>query len=220
MQNSFFSVVITTYNRAALLKRAVESLIAQTEKDWEAIIIDDGSTDDTYEVIQPYLQKYTKIQYSKQDNQGTVVAKNNGINSAKGMFVTFLDSDDEYSPEHLESRKGILKHNPKVEFLYGGVKVIGNQYVPDRHDHSKQIHLSECVIGGTFFIKREIALAFEGFMPFPVGTDADLFERVSKTETVVLKTELPTYIYHRESEESITHQLGKSIPQKDVMGKK
>ena len=219
MQNSFFSVVITTYNRAVLLKRAVESLIAQTEKDWEAIIIDDGSTDDTYEVILPFLLSHPEIQYIKQDNQGTVGAKNKGISCAKGEFITFLDSDDEYSPNHLESRKVILELNPKVEFLYGGVKVIGNQYVPDRHDHSKQIHLSKCVIGGTFFIKREIALTFGGFKPFAVGTDADLFERVSKTETVVLKTELPTYIYHRESEDSITHQLGKSAP-KEVIWRK
>jgi glycosyltransferase involved in cell wall biosynthesis len=209
MQNSFFSVVITTYNRAVLLKRAVESLIAQTEKDWEAIIIDDGSTDDTYDQIKPYLDSYPQIQYRKQSNQGTVSAKNAGIDLAHGKFIAFLDSDDEYAVNHLQSRRLILERNPTVEFLHGGVKVIGNQYVPDRHDHSKQIHLSKCVIGGTFFIKRGIALALEGFKPFPVGTDADLFERVCKTETVVLKTELPTYIYHRESEQSITHQLGK-----------
>ena len=207
MQNSFFSVVITTYNRASLLKRAVESLIAQTEMDWEAIIVDDGSTDNTYDQIKPYLDSNPEIRYIKQSNQGNVSAKNAGIASAKGTFITFLDSDDEYASDHLESRKGILIENPEVEFLHGGVEVTGNQYVPDRHDHSKKIHLSDCVIGGTFFIKREIAISFEGFKPFPVGTDADLFERISSTETIVLKTELPTYIYHRELEDSITHNL-------------
>ncbi|HLT41275.1 MAG TPA: glycosyltransferase family A protein [Sphingobacteriaceae bacterium] len=207
MQNSFFSVIITTYNRAALLTRALESLISQTEKDWEAILIDDGSTDDTYDQIEPYLNRYPQIQYKRQSNQGTVSAKNAGIASARGKFVTFLDSDDEYSDNHLQSRRLILEENLNVEFLHGGVKVIGNEYVPDRHDHSKKIHLSECVIGGTFFIKKEVALAFEGFKPFLVGTDADLFERISKTKTTILKTELPTYIYHRESNESITHNL-------------
>jgi len=207
MQNSFFSVIITTYNRAALLTRALESLISQTEKDWEAILIDDGSTDDTYDQIEPYLNRYPQIQYKRQSNQGTVSAKNAGIASARGKFVTFLDSDDEYSDNHLQSRRLILEENLNVEFLHGGVKVIGNEYVPDRHDHSKKIHLSECVIGGTFFIKKAVALAFEGFKPFLVGTDADLFERISKTKTTILKTELPTYIYHRESNESITHNL-------------
>lgn len=207
MQNSFFSVVISTYNRAALLKRALDSLIAQTETDWEAIIIDDGSTDHTHALIKPYLNIYPSIQYIKQTNQGTVSAKNAGIVAAKGNFITFLDSDDEYAPDHLETRRVILEQNSAVEFLHGGVKVIGNQYVPDRHNHSKRIHLSECVIGGTFFIKREVALTFEGFKPFLVGTDADLFERINKTKTTILKTDLPTYIYHRESNESITHNL-------------
>lgn len=202
-----FSVIITTYNRALLLKRALESLIAQTEKDWEAIIIDDGSTDDTYDQIKLYLDNHPKIRYIKQNNQGTVSAKNAGIASSKGMFITFLDSDDEYALNHLETRREILEQNPNVEFLYGGARIIGNQYVPDRHDHSKLIHLSDCVIGGTFFIKKEVAIALRGFRPFPVGTDADLFERISKTKTVLLKTELPTYIYHRELEDSITHNL-------------
>src|SRR5690606_12706021 len=154
MRNSFFSVIITTYNRAALFKRALESLISQTEKDWEAILIDDGSTDDTYDQIEPYIDKYPQIQYKKQSNRGTVSAKNAGIASARGKCITFLDSDDEYSVNHLQSRRLILEENPNVEFLHGGVRVIGNEYVPDRHDHSKKIHLSECVIGGTFFIKK------------------------------------------------------------------
>lgn len=202
-----FSVIITTYNRADLIKRALDSLIAQTETDWEAIIIDDGSTDDTYDQIKTYLENGNEIRYIKQSNQGTVSAKNAGIASAKGTFITFLDSDDEYAPNHLETRRRILEQNPNVDFLYGGAKIIGNQYVPDRHDHSRLIHLSDCVIGGTFFIKREVAIALKGFRPFPVGTDADLFERISKTETVLLKTELPTYIYHRELDDSITHNL-------------
>lgn len=207
MKNKLFSIIITTYNRVALLKRALDSLVVQTETDWEAIIIDDGSTDGTYDQIKPYLDIYPKIRYIKQSNQGTVSAKNAGIVSARGTFITFLDSDDEYASNHLETRKLILEQNPKLEFLYGGVKVLGSQYVPDRHDHSKRIHLSDCVVGGTFFIKRELALALEGFKPFPVGTDADLFERISKTETILFKTDLPTYIYHRESEDSITHNL-------------
>lgn len=208
-ENCFFSVIISTYNRASLLKRALKSLIAQTENDWEAIIVDDGSTDGTHDQIRSYLDHH-QIRYIKQSNQGTASAKNAGIAAANGVFVTFLDSDDEYALDHLESRRAILEQNSTVEFLHGGVKVIGSQYVPDRHDHSKKIHLSDCVIGGTFFIKREIAIAFGGFKPFPVGTDADLFERVSKTETIVLKTDLPTYIYHRELGNSITHRLANS----------
>ena len=207
MQNNFFSVVITTYNRAPLLKRALVSLINQTEKDWDAIIIDDGSVDNSKAVIQEYLDAFpNKIQYLKQENQGTVKAKNKGISLAKGKFITFLDSDDEYHSTHLESRKEILEQNPTLTFLHGGVKIIGSEYVPNRHKHGELIHLSECAIGGTFFLKNELAVSLKGFRPFPIGTDADFFERVNKAKIEILKTDLPTYIYRREVEDSITHQ--------------
>jgi len=69
--------------------------------------------------------------------------------SASHTPTTFLDSDDEFSPLHLESRKAVLEQNPKIGFLYGGAEIIGNQYVPDRFDHSKRINLKNCAIGGT-----------------------------------------------------------------------
>lgn len=207
MKNNFFSVIITTFNRANLLTRALHSLIAQTETDWEAIVIDDGSTDDTHQQIQPILDLHPKIRYIKQSNQGTVSAKNAGITISKGRYITFLDSDDEYMPDHLESRKKILGQNPDTDFLHGGVQIIGNQYVPDRHDYTKRIHLSECVIGGTFFIRRDLLLALNGFKTLKIGNDADFFERASQTNAIILKSEDPTYIYHRESLDSITHNL-------------
>lgn len=208
MQNNFFSVIITTFNRAPLLKRALESLTHQTEKDWEAIIIDDGSTDDSKVHIQKTLNSFPeKLRYYKQENQGTVKAKNKGISLATGKFITFLDSDDEYHPTHLESRKKILEQNPEIEFLHGGVEIIGNEYVPDRHNHGQLIHLSECVIGGTFFLKNRLAVSLNGFRQFPIGTDADLFERANKAQIQILRTDLPTYIYRREKTDSITHQF-------------
>lgn len=212
MQNSFFSVVIATFNRASLLKRALISLINQTETDWEAIIIDDGSTDHTQALMQEFLHLFPhKIRCIKQVNQGAVKAKNEGIALAKGKFITFLDSDDEYRSTHLESRKKILNQHRKLEFLYGGVEIIGNQYVPDRHNHEQLIHLSECVIGGTFFLKKELAISLNGFRSFPIGTDADLFERVKETQIEILKTDLPTYVYRRETEDSITHHFSAKL---------
>lgn len=203
----FFSVIITTYNRSALLKRALDSLVVQTEKDWEAIIVDDGSTDDTAFVALPYLEREDKIKYIHQKNAGYSIAKNAGIFSAKGKFITFLDSDDEYSPTHLEERKRILMNNPKVEFLHGGVKVIGSQYVPDRFDYNKMIPLSECEIGGTFFIKKDVAISFNGFKKMALGSDGDFFDRINKAGVTIMKTQISTYIYHRENSDSITNNL-------------
>ncbi len=203
----FFSVIITTYNRSALLKRALDSLIAQTETDWEAIIVDDGSTDDTASLIKPDLGNDSKIKYVFQKNAGYAMSKNTGIFLSKGKFVTFLDSDDEYMPTHLEARKAILEKNPGVQFLHGGIKVIGNEYVPDRFDHDKVVPLSECEIGGTFFIKTEIAVSFNGFRKMPLGSDGDFFDRLKDAGVVIMKSQIPTYIYHRENADSITNTL-------------
>jgi glycosyltransferase involved in cell wall biosynthesis len=206
----YFSVIITTYNRAQLLKRALDSLIAQTEPDWEAIIVDDESTDDTYDQIIPYLRSFKQIKYYKKKHGGEVATKNAGISFSTGKFITFLDSDDEYDPDHLKTRKLILGFNPSVRFLYGGVHIIGNQYVPDRFDYSRRINLNECIIGGTFFIERLTLIKLNGYAEITLGTDADLFERARKKEIPVMETKIPTYIYHHENEDSITNNLTKS----------
>lgn len=203
----FFSVIITTFNRSTLLIRALDSLIGQTEADWEAIIIDDGSTDDTASLIKPYLENDSRIKYIYQKNAGYAMSKNTGIFAAKGTFITFLDSDDEYATTHLEERKTILMISPETEFLHGGIKVIGSQYVPDRFNYDKMVPLSECEIGGTFFIKREVAISFNGFKKMPLGSDGEFFDRINSAGVSIMKIQIPTYIYHRENVDSITNTL-------------
>lgn len=205
MANTFFSVIITTYNRSEVLTRAVKSLIAQTEPDWEAIIVDDGSTDDTHLRISKYLETHSNIFYIKQKNKGEEGAKNTGIRVATGKYITFLDSDDSYKPDHLKIRKSILKEHPHIDLLHGGVKIIGDEYVPDRFNPNKRIHLSECVIGGTFFIRKDLVLKINGFQQVPIGTDADLFERISLRGAKIRKVDHPTYIYNRQMADSLTH---------------
>lgn len=216
----YFSIIITTYNRAHILKRALESLISQTEQDWEAIIVDDESSDDTYLQVLPYLRSDHRIKYIRKTHSGEALSKNAGINSSSGKFISFLDSDDEYSPMHLQLRRAILLQYPSVRFLYGGVWVIGNQYVPDRYDCTKQINLKDCVIGGTFFIDRNVVTRLNGFRLIMLGADADLFDRAVEDGVLMMKTNIPTYIYHREHEDSITNILLKgNTSQKEYMPK-
>jgi glycosyltransferase involved in cell wall biosynthesis len=203
----FFSIIITTYNRADILGRALDSLSVQTEKDWEAIIIDDASSDNTYNQVQPYLKANAAFRYYRNTHSGEAMSKNRGINLSTGKFISFLDSDDEYNPEHLYSRRAILVQDPSIMFLYGGVSIIGNQYVPDRFDNNKIIHLSECVIGGTFFIERKTLIQLKGFRKITLGADADLYERAVQAGILMKETRLPTYIYHRENEDSITNMM-------------
>lgn len=212
MQNSFFSVVIATYNRETTLVEAINSLINQTEEDWEAIIIDDGSTDNSYFKIEGILESYShKIRYFKQENKGTVSAKNRGIALCKGKYITFLDSDDLYEKNHLQTRRELLEGNLDIDLLHGGHRVIGNPYVVDRDNYQNIIHLSDCIIGGTFFIKPEAVRAVKGFRPLPIGTDSDLYDRLEMNGAEIRKTDIPTYVYRRESEDSITHNFQKKI---------
>ena len=213
----FFSIIITSYNRAALLKRALDSLVAQTEKDWEAIVIDDGSTDHTRFIMQSYLKRNKNIFYIPQKSMGATLSKNTGIFLSKGKFITFLDSDDEYNPIHLETRKALLIKNRGVEFLHGGVKVIGSEYVPDRRNYQRMVHLSTCAVGGTFFIKRRVSLLLNGFTEMPLGSDGDFFDRAYNKGINMLKTELPTYIYHRETLNSITNNLSRCNEPKEIV---
>ena len=96
----FFSIIIPTYNRATLIAKAIDSVIAQTFLDWELLIIDDGSTDNTSEVVEAY--KDSRIKYIFQKNAERSAARNNGINKATGNYICFLDSDDYYLPQRLQ----------------------------------------------------------------------------------------------------------------------
>lgn len=208
-----FSVIIATFNRKDTIKKALDSLINQSYTNWEAIIIDDGSTDGTRSSIQNYLDKEQYFKYYYQDNCGAYCAKNNGVEKASGEYITFLDSDDYYKPNHLESRFQILNENPDIQLLHGGVKIIGNEFVPDRNNIGELIHLSKCVIGGTFFIERNSFFALGGFRKVDIGLDADFHERAINSGFIIHKTDLPTYIYDRTGAKSITKDFLNTLPE-------
>ncbi len=205
MQNHpFFSVIITTYNRFDLLPRAINSLLNQTEKDWEAIIVDDGSEDETYEFSIGIARKHPNITYIYRTNRGTPHSRQTGINLAQGYYITFLDSDDEYLPEHLKLRKRILIENPLIDFLYGGYQVVGSKFVPDIHNPNKLISLDNCVVGGTFFIRKSIISQIGGIPQIEYGDDARLYQILKEKRFIVRKVNFPTYIYHRDHPDSKT----------------
>lgn len=96
----FFSIIIPTYNRAHTIRKAIDSIINQSYGDWELIIVDDGSTDNTKSVVDSYSD--SRIKYVWQENQERSAARNHGIIIATGKWSCFQDSDDEYLPDHLQ----------------------------------------------------------------------------------------------------------------------
>ena len=108
------SVVIPTYNRQHLVIEAVESVLAQTYSDFEIIVVDDGSTDDTAAKLRPYLDR---LQYVVQQNRGVAAARNTGIRRAQGEFICFLDSDDLWEPGKLEAQLRFAKDHPEYALI-------------------------------------------------------------------------------------------------------
>ncbi len=115
------TVIIPTYNRAHLIKDAVESVLNQAYQNFELIVIDDGSTDNTKEFLRGYKDK---LRYLYQENQGRSAARNYGINLAKGEFIAFLDSDDIWFPDKLARQVPILESAPPDVVLVHGYKCI------------------------------------------------------------------------------------------------
>ena len=109
------SIIIPTYNRAGLITETLKSVFAQTYKDYEVIVIDDGSTDNTEEVLAPYMDR---IRYIRQENAGVSVARNRGMLAATGEFIAFLDSDDLWYPEKLEKQVACMKEHPEIGMTY------------------------------------------------------------------------------------------------------
>lgn len=205
----FFSVIITTFNRDDIVSRAIDSLIAQSYTDWEAIIVDDGSTDNTKTIIDHYIQKYSNIRYLFHSNRGCGLSKTAGIIASTGLYITFLDSDDEYAADHLEIRKSILVENPEVALVHGGIKVIGDPFVPDAENHNHKIHLKDCNVGGTFFFRKDLFERIGGYSEKHFADDKDFFSKVEKAGLVIGRTYQETYIYHRDSQDSICNQIMK-----------
>lgn len=109
MDNVYISFITPTLNRAHLLKNAIESTIVQTYPYWEMIIIDDGSSDSTKEMVLKYIDHDQRIKYFKNPGKGANSARNYGIKKAQGKFIAFLDDDAENLPHRLESQLNAVK---------------------------------------------------------------------------------------------------------------
>jgi len=117
----FFSIIIPAYNYATVLSRALDSVLAQPEEDYEIVVVNDGSTDETDSVMQAYLSKNVKgnINYIKQRNRGPSAARNKGITESVGKFLIFLDADDALVENTLPKIKHFLQSKTTIKLLIG-----------------------------------------------------------------------------------------------------
>lgn len=188
-----FSIVIPVYNRARYLKEALESVFAQSFKDYEVIVINDGSTDDSEAVVKSFGPA---VRYEAQPNQGRSAARNAGIRLAKGEWIAFLDSDDKWLPDKLERQARYIAENADVAMVHGHVDVIGkdgnelpklNQYLRDlwtksnRRPNSYEEWTLECrCLLSTVAIRTDCFKKVGLFdVKFAANEDLDLFLRMA-----------------------------------------
>ncbi|MFC2166815.1 glycosyltransferase family A protein [Acidobacteriota bacterium] len=112
---SLVSVIIPVYNRSEFICEAIESVLAQTYTNYEIVVVDDGSTVDIKQILQPFWQK---IKYLYQENKGLAAARNTGILNSNGKYLAFLDDDDLFESEKLEIQVKELEDNPNLGFVF------------------------------------------------------------------------------------------------------
>ena len=194
MNSPFFSVVIPTYNRAKYLPKAVDSILNQRFTDFEVIVVDDGSEDNTSQLMKEFSSKDERLIYIHQVNKGRSTARNVGIEKAKGEYICFLDSDDYWKPEHLESYHQAISKAENPSFFYCGLTWwFDAENKEQRVEYKSRNHYSSDV---EFVIANEFApdcvsihhsiLAKHQFNPsLFINEDLELWARVAAENPVI-----------------------------------
>lgn len=179
MSSPVVSVVIPTYNRVHLVGRAIQSVLAQTFHDWELIMVDDASTDNTEDVVRSFADR--RLRYIRREKNGGVsAAQNLGIAAARGEYISFLHSDDEYLPTKLKEQVVLLRgQDPQV-----GAAECGVRRVDDDHEYTTLprlqglgyedlLLLEKSVYIAALLMRRELAESIRFDEAFPGHEDVD-----------------------------------------------
>lgn len=182
------SVIIPTYNRANLLSRAINSVLRQTFSDFELIVVDDSSEDNTKALVETL--KDLRIKYMcHEENRGAAAARNTGIRMSRGEYIAFLDSDDEWLPEKLEKQISKFEElHHKVGVVYSGLSVFSNgelvrQDIPVKSGNIYRDQLLQDYVfpTSTIMVRKECLMEIGGFdETLPARQDYDLSLRLSK----------------------------------------
>ncbi len=220
------SVILPTYNRKKLLGRSVQSVLNQTYQDFELIIIDDGSTDDTGKVVKNFNCEI--IKYIRHDkNRGLPAARNTGIRVAKGDYIAFQDSDDEWMPDKLEKQvRAFETASPAVGIVYTGrYRIINNKkyYAPPTKLTPKDGDLSCSLLRACWMppqatlIKRECFKGVGMFNErFRALEDWELFLRMSKYYQFKFIDE-PLVILYRQPDSITANQSARIKASKQIL---
>jgi glycosyltransferase involved in cell wall biosynthesis len=201
------SILMAVYNtNFSYIKRAIDSVLNQDFQNFELIIIDDGSKENNRELLLAYVEKNEdKLIYIRHSNRGQSESINRGVLNCVGEYITILDSDDEYKPNHLSAcLEAIENYDLICSKSSTIVDDINDFYVPDKNDLTKLIHLDNSVLFGTLFGRKKVFSSINFRSGF--AADSDFYEK-AKLNFRVKKADLRTYIYYRNIPTSICSSM-------------
>lgn len=207
------SIIIPVYNKSHYIVETLQSVIAQSYKDWEAIVIDDGSTDNSAEMIRTITD--SRIHFYQQENHGVSYTRNRGIHLANGEFIALLDADDKWFPDYLETMMDLSAKYPNFAVFCVAQKDRPIRTLPD----GVSIITDYCTypyifwIGG-LFIKKEVYNEIGDFMiGVQPGEDNDMWLRIScKYHTIYLNEAHVNHPYLTENNLGRTFDKKKAFP--------
>jgi glycosyltransferase involved in cell wall biosynthesis len=200
----FFSVVIPVYNRAHLLSDTLKSVLTQTEQDFEVIVVDDGSKDDPEAVVKSLADP--RLVFIRQENGGGGKARNIGIDAARGRFVAFLDSDDQFLPHHLAAMRALLEGTTRTgayaRFIVdrGNGRTIFKPHRAVRDDEDMAMYLlcdRGFIATSVIVVPAELARAIRFNENLPAAEDTDFLIRAALAGTKFKMAETPS-LYWRD----------------------
>lgn len=181
------SIILPTYKRAVRLPGALESCLSQTYTNIELVVVDDGSPDNTGEVVQEFAKRDPRVQYVRQDNAKLPAALNTGHRAAKGRFLTWTSDDNRYDPDAIEVMVKYLNEHPEVGLVYCNVRVVdgaGNQLEVRRYPDPDRIWEGSCV-GACFLYRREVYEAVGDYdRNLFLAEDYDYWLRINQKFTI------------------------------------
>jgi len=207
MKNELISIVIPTHNRPEMLIRAIDSIVKQTYKNWEIIIVDDASTIDIKSIIEEHYKNKYKIYYYKNDkNVGACKSRNIGINKAKGTYIAGLDDDDEFCKSRLEVLIQIINDYSFATadyFIYSENRIKINKEKRGLINLKDQLFYNKAT--NNVLIEKEKLILIGGYDEnLSSSQDYDLWLRVIKEFGPAIRAKTPLYIIHEEHEQRIS----------------
>lgn len=218
MQSPFFSVILPTYNRANMIGKAIESVLAQTYTNWELIVVDDGSTDNTKQVVEAYND--TRIRYIYQQNAERSAARNNGIDNANGVYVCFIDSDDYFLPNHLTEFYKEIEKDADAGMFFGQTVADNNGVLtnvivenkPNNYNTIQEYLIVNPVRVAAACVKKSILVNNKFDTQIRIGEDTELWVRIANRNSIKM-IDAYTQVYVAHDEQTVSEKSQKPMLQ-------